>query len=135
MSNPFDPNRNQGWTQQQPQYPNRPFKPRLSDSDARQLAMLAHLLGLLTGFVGPLVLWLVKKDEHPFIDDQGKEALNFQITIMLAMFVSGILTVVCVGFIGIIVFLVLDWIGCIMGAIESNKGVAYRYPMTIRFVT
>ena len=52
--------------------------------DARMWAMLCHLLGLFTCFIGPLIIWLIKKDEDPFIDDQGKEALNFQITVAIA---------------------------------------------------
>src|SRR4051794_22840279 len=54
--------------------------------DAVTMGMLCHLLGIFTGFLGPLIIWLLKKDEHPFIDDQGKEALNFQIVAMLATF-------------------------------------------------
>ena len=51
--------------------------------DVANLAMLAHLLGALVGFLGPLILWVVKKDEHEFIDDQSKEALNFQLTLLI----------------------------------------------------
>ena len=65
--------------------------------DARNMAMLCHLLAIFTGFLGPLIIWLIKKDEDPFVDEHGKEALNFQITVFIAMFVSGILTMVCIG--------------------------------------
>jgi len=50
----------------------------------KTMAMLCHLLGILTAFLGPLIIWLVKKDQSPFVDDQGKEALNFQITLVIA---------------------------------------------------
>ena len=59
-------------------------KPTETSKDARMWGMLCHLLGLFTSFVGPLIIWLLKKAEDPFIDDQGKEALNFQITLAIA---------------------------------------------------
>ena len=61
------------------------------DKDACQQAMLAHLLGALLGFLGPLIIWMTKKDDHPFIDDQGKEALNFHLTLLIAYVVTSIL--------------------------------------------
>ena len=60
---------------------------KLSEKDDRTFGMLAHLLGAFTSFVGPLVIWMIKKEESPFVDDQGKEALNFQITIGLGYLV------------------------------------------------
>ena len=56
---------------------------KLSQSDERTMGMLAHILGGVTNFLGPLIIWLIKKDESPFVNDQGKEALNFQITIAI----------------------------------------------------
>ncbi|MBX9790535.1 MAG: DUF4870 domain-containing protein [Pirellulales bacterium] len=60
-----------------------------TNPDARTMAMLAHLLALFTGFLGLLIVWLIKKDQYPFVNDQGKESLNFQITIVLATLVAG----------------------------------------------
>ena len=74
-------------------------KPQAATKESKMWAMLAHLLGLFTCFIGPLIIWLVKKDEDAFVNDQGKEALNFQITVALAMVVSGLLSVVCIGII------------------------------------
>jgi uncharacterized protein len=102
--------------------------------EARTMAMLAHLLGILTGFLGPLIIWLIKKDDDPFIDDQGKEALNFQITIAIAMFISGLLMFLCVGFFTAAAVAIADLILCIMAGIKANDGVAYRYPLTLRLI-
>jgi uncharacterized Tic20 family protein len=103
-------------------------------SDSRMMGMLCHLLGLFTCFIGPLIIWLVKKDEDPFVDNQGKEALNFQITVAIAFIVSGLLTFVCVGvFLGAAVG-VADLVFCIVAAAKANSGQAYRYPVSIRFV-
>ena len=102
--------------------------------DARMWAMLCHLLGLFTCFIGPLIIWLIKKDEDPFVDNQGKEALNFQITIAIASIVSALLAVICVGvFLGIAVW-ILDLIFCIIASIKASSGEAYRYPVSIRFI-
>ena len=119
--------------------PDQPDKPVMGgpSSESCTLGMLAHLLGALTGFLGPLIIWLVKKDTDSFVDDQGKEALNFQITILIAMLVCGALTAASCGF---LVFLVIvpmigDWVFSIIGAIEASKGNAYRYPVTLRLIS
>jgi len=84
--------------------------------------MLCHLLSIPLGFLGPLIIWLMKKDQSKFVDDQGKEALNFVITVMIASFLTcGIASLVGIVFL-------------IIGAIEANKGVWYRYPFSIRFI-
>ena len=113
--------------------------------------MFAHLSalagGLLTGaiggwgfFLGPLVIWLMKKDTMPFVADQAKEALNFNITVSAIMLLMLVLTVVTLG-IGIIIagpimFIVgiAALVLIIMAAIKANEGHAYRYPLTIRLV-
>jgi hypothetical protein len=99
--------------------------------DAKNMAMLCHLLGLLTNFIGPLILWLVKKDDDPFIDKQGKEALNFQITVAIAIAVLG---VTCIALWLIPVVYVLDLVFSIIACVKSSKGEDYRYPVSIRLV-
>src|ERR1043165_9293283 len=69
------------------------------DKDAVTMGMLCHLLGIFTWFLGPLIIWLIKKDQHPFVDDQGKESLNFQITTAIAC-------VVCIAGLCIAPFLI-----------------------------
>ena len=103
--------------------------------DSKTMAMLCHLLGLLTNFIGPLILWLVKKDEDKFVDSQGKEALNFQITIAIAFVAASILTpVFCIGVIIGIAASVCDLVFCILACVAANKGEDYRYPFCIRLV-
>ena len=105
-----------------------------ASKDARMWAMLCHLLGLFTCFVAPLIIWLIKKEEDAFIDDQGKEALNFQITVAIAYIVSGLLTFICIGIFLAIAVGICDLIFCILAAVKSNSGEAYRYPVAIRFI-
>jgi uncharacterized Tic20 family protein len=102
--------------------------------NAANMAMLCHLLAIFTGFIGPLIIWLVKKDDDPFVDDQGKEALNFQITVLIAMIVSGLLIFVCIGSILMPAVWIVDLVFCIIASIKASGGQAYRYPLSIRFV-
>jgi len=121
-------------------------------ADERQWAMFAHLSALLGGlltsgwagsigfFIGPLVIWLMKKDTMPFVDDQGKEALNFAITVSLACVALMILTIMTLGIgalLTIPLFMVIgigSLIFVIIAAIKANEGVRYRYPVSIRLV-
>jgi uncharacterized protein len=101
------------------------------------LAHLTSLSGLIIPFgslLGPLVVWLVKKDTMPFVADQGKEALNFNITVAIAGIVSAVLTLVLIGFL-LLAVVVVGWLVLtILATIEANKGVAYRYPFTLRLI-
>jgi uncharacterized protein len=103
--------------------------------DEKTMGMLCHLLGLI-GFVGPLIIWLIKKDEMPFVDQSGKESLNFQLTVLIAwMAMSAIAAVTCgLGAFLAPFILIADVIFCVMAAMKANDGVAYRYPVTIRFI-
>ena len=102
--------------------------------------MLAHLSSFSTFIIpfgnvlGPLVLWLVKRDTMPFVADQGKEALNFNITVLIAAIISCILMFVLIGFLLIAVVAVGWLVLTILACIESNKGVAYHYPFTLRLI-
>jgi uncharacterized Tic20 family protein len=110
-------------------------------SESRLWAMLAHLTAL-SGFIGipfghilgPLIVWLVKKDQFPLVDDQGKESLNFQISMTIYGIVAGILTLVFIGFILLGALIIADIVLVILASIEANKGTAYRYPLTIRLI-
>lgn len=96
--------------------------------------MLGHLGGIIIGFIAPLIVMLTKGNESAFTRDQAVEALNFQITVILAYVVSWVLTIVLIGF--LLLFAV--WIGSlvlmIMAGIAANKGQAYRYPFALRLV-
>ncbi len=109
--------------------------PAAPTKDERTMAMLAHLLGLLS-VIGPLIIWLIKKDESRFVDDQGKESLNFQITALIIWVGIVILSIVTCGVGGLLapVFLVVVVVFCILAAIKANEGVAYRYPLCLRLI-
>jgi uncharacterized Tic20 family protein len=94
------------------------------------MGMFCHLGGIIGGFILPLVIWMMKKEESEFIDDQGKEALNFQITIFLAHMTIGLIT--C-G-LGIFIIAPLAIVFSVLGAMAANRGEWYRYPMNIRFI-
>lgn len=121
-------------------------------SEERQWAMFAHLSALVGGiltsgwagsigtFIGPLIIWLAKKDTMPFVDDQGKEALNFNITVALIFLALAVLSLVTLG-VGLIIAIPawiivgIAWlIFTIIAAIKANEGVAYRYPLTLRLI-
>jgi uncharacterized Tic20 family protein len=110
-------------------------------AEERQWALVAHLSGLVAsalggfGFLGPLVVWLVKKDQSVFVADQAKEALNFQIAVTIALLVSfGIAIVTCVGAILLPIVGIGSLVFSIVAAVEANKGVYYRYPYSIRLI-
>ncbi len=104
-----------------------------NNQDGITEAVLAHILGLLTGFLVPLILYLVIKDK-PFAKDQAAEALNFQITVSLAYLVSAILMLIFIGALLAFLVLILDTVFCILAAVAASRGEAYRYPIAIRFV-
>ena len=104
--------------------------------DDRTMAMLAHLLGILTGFIGALVIWLINKDkpEKAWLNEQSKEALNFQITVAIAYIVGMILTVVLIGFLVCLAVLIANLVLCIIAGMKANEGVSYRYPFALRLI-
>src|SRR5687768_15905051 len=104
--------------------------------DNLTMAMLCHLLGGIAGIIGALIMWLIKKDDHPFIDDQGKESVNFQLTNLIAQLVGLVIVFASCGFLFFIplVIYVLQLVFAIMGAVQANQGQWYRYPINIRFI-
>lgn len=110
------------------------------DSTDRTMGMLCHLLAFSGHFIplghiiGPLVLWLIKKDDSPFVDDQGKESLNFQITMTIAGVVAGILALVLIGFILLPIIWIADVVLVIVATVKASQGIAYRYPFCLRLI-
>lgn len=97
--------------------------------EEKMWAMFAHLSPLVgLGPLGPLIIWLVKKDQSPFVDDQGKEALNFNLSVLIA---SLVLAVTCIG---PLIIAIWAMVLCIIAGVEASKGVAYRYPYSIRLI-
>ncbi len=117
-----------------------PAVPTGLSAEAKQWAMLAHLATFAAFFIpfgsiiGPLLVWQLKKDLGPFVEHNGKEALNFQITVAIAGVVCIILCLILVGFL-LLPILSLYWIiFSIIAGVKANDGEAYRYPFTIRFI-
>ena len=96
-------------------------------------AWLAFLAFGVTAIGG--IIWLIKKDDSPFVDDQAKEALNFQITVFIAEAISGFLTMVVIGCVLLPVILIANFILCIVAAVAASRGEWYRYPMTLRLIS
>jgi uncharacterized protein len=108
--------------------------------DAKTWAMLCHLAAL-AGYVvpfgnviGPLVAWQIKKDSSEFVDFNGKESLNFQITVTLAIIASIPLVLVLIGILMLIVIPIAALVLVIIAGIKAGNGEVYRYPMTIRLI-
>lgn len=114
--------------------------PAGSSNDAKTWAMFCHL-SALAGFIipfgniiGPLIVWQIKKAEFPQVDDQGKEALNFQITIILAAIVSALLILVVIGAFLLMAVGIANLVFIIIATIQANKGEMYRYPFNLRLI-
>lgn len=117
-----------------------PANPELG-SDAKMWGMFCHLAALagFTGIpfanvLGPLIVWLIKKDEMAFVDDQGKESLNFQISMAIYGLICLPLFCVVIGPFLLAAVFIFDLVMVIIASIESNKGKAYRYPLCLRLV-
>lgn len=118
--------------------------PPNENKDAHTWAMLCHISAFsghiipLGHIIGPLILWLVKKEESHFIDNHGKEAVNFQITLTLysILCVIAIMTVVgaCIGGPAVFILWILDLVCTIVAAVKASNGEPYRYPLSIRFI-
>jgi uncharacterized Tic20 family protein len=113
-----------------------------STSDERMWGMLCHLSALVAsavtgmGFLGPLICWLVKKDTSRFVDDQGKEALNFQINMLIYIVIAvGVAFATCgIGAVLLIPIGLYAFIMPIIAGIKANSGELYRYPLTFRIL-
>jgi len=93
--------------------------------------MLCHVLCFVAGFIAPLVIYLVKKDESPFVAAHAKEALNFQITcfiIVIVLFIT-IIGILLVWLVGILATVLL-----IVATIKASENKLYRYPFSIRLI-
>ncbi|WP_407317356.1 DUF4870 domain-containing protein [Isoptericola halotolerans] len=128
---------------QYPPPPDQPTGPRpLSQSDERTWAIFAHVGPLLLlamsvgtlGFLAPLVIWLVLRDRSAFVADQAKEALNFQITLLIVTVVGWVLTTVLIGWLVLVAAWVAGLVLAIIAAVTVNRYEAYRYPVSLRLV-
>ena len=121
--------------QQQP-----PAAPLREEKQERTWAMVCHLAALsalVTGFgfiIGPLVVWLIKKDEYPLVDGNGKEAVNFQLSMLIYGAVAFVLCFVLIGFLLLPAVAIFDLVMVIISSVKASKGEKVRYPLTIRLI-
>ncbi len=105
-----------------------------ANSDEKNIAVITHLGGIFFNIFPALIVWLLKKDDSPYLADQSREALNFQITILLAYCISGILVFVLIGFVLLGVVWLANIILSLLAAIAASKGENYRYPFALRLI-
>lgn len=110
--------------------------------DARMWAMFCHLAGLasyvvpvvISGIIAPLIIWQIKKDEFEFVDEHGKEAVNFQISMLLYTIICIPFCFICIGVFLLVAVGIVDIVFLLIAAIKANNGEHYRYPICIRFI-
>ena len=108
--------------------------------EEKTFGMLCHLLALSglvvpVGFIiGPLVIWLMKKDQYPFVNEQGKESLNWQLTMLIGFIICFVLCFVLIGFVLLPLLGLVDLIFVILASIKANDGISYKYPFRIQFI-
>jgi len=104
-----------------------------SSKEARNMAMLCHLLGIV-GFFAPLVIWLIEKDKHRFVDEHGRAAMNYQISLMIYYFACAPLCPIFIGLVLMSALTILHVVFVIIGAVKASRGKPWRYPIAIPFL-
>lgn len=103
-------------------------------NDERTWAILAHVSGMFISFLGPLIIYLLAKEDQPFMKHHAAEAMNFHITVLIAYVVSAVLVLVLIGILMLIAVAIGAIVFTIMAAIAASRGEWYRYPMNIRMI-
>ncbi len=108
-------------------------------ADEKTWGMFAHLSGIIAGFfgfnfLGPLIIWLIKKDASPYVAKQAMHALYFQGALWVLIWISAVLTMVCIGFILLPIVGIGGLVYSIVGTVKANEGLIYEYPVTSKFV-
>lgn len=106
-----------------------PFNASDISQDDKMMAMLAYILGVFTGFVGPLILWLLKKDQSKFVAYHALQALLLHAAVTVGYFLSGILMVVLIGMVTLPAFWILGLVFSILAGLAANKGDWYEIPV------
>lgn len=117
----------------QPANPYQAVQP-LSPADEKLWAILVHIGGIFFGFVPALIGYLVLKDRGPLVRQHTATALNFQLTMLIASIVGGVLVLLIIGFLILLAVSVLVIIFSIIAAVAANKGELYEYPLAIKFI-
>ena len=105
-----------------------------ANSDEKNIAVVTHITGIFFSIFPGLIVWLLKKDDSPYISDQAREALNIQITLLIAYLVAGILVFILIGFLLIFLIWLANIVFSILAAIAASKGESYRYPLSLRLI-
>jgi uncharacterized protein len=112
-----------------------------SSRDVRTWNVLCHATALAGFFVpwaghilGPLIVWLAKRNDSTEIDENGKESLNFQISMLIYNVIAGVLCLVLIGFVILAILHILNLVLVIVASIQTSEGKFYRYPITIRLI-
>ncbi len=104
-------------------------------SDSRGWAAAAHLGTFVVGFIAPLVIWLIKRDDDAFVEYHARESLNFQFSLMIYMLVSFLAILILVGILMVAVVSIFAFVVIIVAGVKAAGGEFYRYPLTIRFIS
>lgn len=126
---PFEADQNVSLSEPEPFEEEGPRHPERSH-EARNMAMLCHLLGLV-GFIAPLMIWLIEKDKHRFVYEHGREAMNYQISLLIY---AAALCLLVVGVFLLPVLLAVHIVLSIVGAVKASRGQAWCYPIAIPFL-
>lgn len=112
-----------------------------SANQERTFGMLCHLLALsifigipFGNILGPLIMWLIKKDEFPLVNQEGKKALNFQISMTIYAIIGGVLCFILIGFLVLIAIAIAEIILVILASVKTHNGEDFKYPLTIQFL-
>lgn len=112
-----------------------------ASNDERTWAMLCHLSALagyiipFGNFIAPLVIWIIKKDEYAEVNKQGKDALNFQLSMLIYLIIGGILTMILVGFLVLLALAIFNLVVIITATVKSNNGERYTYPLALKIIS
>ena len=114
---------------------------QLTPSQDRAWIILCHLTALAVvvgipfgNIIGPLVVWLVKKEDSTAVDAHGKEALNFQISMTIYTMLAGLSCFICIGFVLLPAMLIANLILVVVASIKASNGELFRYPLSIRLI-
>jgi uncharacterized Tic20 family protein len=105
------------------------------NANERNIAVLTHIGGIFFGLIPALIVWLLKKDDSVYIGEQAREALNFQITVLIGYVIAWALTFVLVGLLLLPVVWIANIVLSIIAAVKTSQGEEYRYPLALRLIS
>lgn len=106
------------------------------NSDERIFSLLCHLIALVPylGVLGPLIIWFLRRDEYAEVDRQGRDSINFQLSILVYSFVAGLLTILGIGVLLLTLIGIFNLVVVIVASIKSYNGERFEYPFSIKFI-